>query len=129
VCWKDKRKVYVLSNTNIPPAEGNFKEDEKAVMHLIIEDCLTHMNYTDLSDTMANSNSISKMTWKWMKKLFFYLLGLTILNSYILHKSCEGNMTHLNFREQLVTGLTVLSHEEDTEIHGVPRSWPSSFKT
>lgn len=52
-----------------------------------------------------------------MKKLF-YLLGLTILNSYILHKSCEGNMTHLHFREQLVRGLNVLSHE-DTEIHGV----------
>jgi hypothetical protein len=129
VCWKDKREVYVLSNTNIPPAEGNFKEDEKAVMHLIIEDYLTHMDYFDLCDRMANSHSISKKTWKWMKKLLFYLLGPTILNSYILHKSCEGNMTHLNFREQLVRCLIVLSHEEDTDIHGVPRGWPSSLET
>jgi hypothetical protein len=100
----------------------------KAVMHLIIKNYLTHMRYADVSDRMANSHSITKKTWKWMKKLS-YLRGLTILNSYILHKSCEGNMTHLIFREQLVRGLIVLSHEKDTEIHGVPRGWPSCLKT
>jgi hypothetical protein len=29
------------------PTEGNFKEEEKAVMHVIIEDYLTNIHYTD----------------------------------------------------------------------------------
>jgi hypothetical protein len=87
---------------HVPPAEGNFKEGGKAMKPLIVEDCTTRMCYIDLSDRMANSYGIGKKTRKWMKKLFFHLLDLTILNSYILYKSCGGNMTHLKCREQLV---------------------------
>jgi hypothetical protein len=49
------------------------------------------------------------------QKLFFHLLNLTILNSYIFYK----------FREQLIRVL-ILSSEENTEIHGVPRGQSSS---
>jgi hypothetical protein len=87
------------------------------------------MGYTHLSDRMANSYSIRKKTWKWVKKLFFHLLDLTIPNLYILHKSCGGNMTHVKFKEQLVSDLAVLSHKENTEICGMPRGWPSSLET
>jgi hypothetical protein len=61
---------------NIPSVEGNFKESGKAVKLLIIKDYTTHMGYTDLSDSMANSYSISTKTWKWKKNLFFHLLDL-----------------------------------------------------
>jgi hypothetical protein len=54
------------------------------------------------------------------KKLVFHLLDLTILNLYILCKSYGRNMTHLKFREQLVRDL-VVSHEEITEVCGVPK--------
>ena len=43
-----------------------------------------HMGYVDKGDRMANSYSINRRTWKWTKKLFFHLLDLAILNSYIL---------------------------------------------
>jgi hypothetical protein len=71
------------------------------------------MDYVGLSDRMANSYSISKRTWKWMKKLFFHLLHLTILNSYIIGKSCGGSKIHLKFMGQLVNDLVVLSNEEN----------------
>jgi hypothetical protein len=77
---------YVLSNMNIPSAEGNFKESGKAVKLLMIKDYTTHMGYIDLSDRMANSYNTSTKTWKWKKK--------TILNSYVLYKCCGGNMTY-----------------------------------
>jgi hypothetical protein len=111
-------RSFVLSNMHIPLAEGNFKEVGKAVKSLIVKDCTTHIGYVD---RMANSYSISKKTWKWTKKFFFHLLDLTILNSYILYKSCGGNMTHLKFREQLVRDLIVLPREKNTEICGLPR--------
>jgi hypothetical protein len=103
-------------------------EGGESVKPLIIEDYTTHMGYVGFSDRMSNSYSISKKTSKWMKKLFLCLLDLTILNSYILCKSCGGNMTHLKFREQLVREL-ILSHEENTGICGVQRGCSSSLET
>jgi hypothetical protein len=81
---------------------------------------------TDLSDSMADSHSISRRTWQWMEELFFYLLDLTIGNSDLVYKSCGGLMTHLKFREQLVRDLTVLTYKENTEVCGVPRGQPRS---
>jgi hypothetical protein len=81
-------------------AEGNFKEGGKAVKPVIIEEYTTCVGYVDLSDRMANSCSTSKKTWKSMGKNP-HLLDLTILNSYILYKSCEGDMTRLKFKERI----------------------------
>jgi hypothetical protein len=39
-----------------------------------------------------------------------------------------ANMTHLKCKWQLVRDL-VLSHEDDTEICGMPKDWPSSSET
>jgi hypothetical protein len=47
-------------------------------------DCNHHMGYVDRSDKMANSYPVGQCKFKWMKKLFFHLLDLSILNSYIL---------------------------------------------
>jgi hypothetical protein len=35
----------------------------------------------------------------------------------------------MKFREKLDRDLIVLSHEDNTEICGVPRGWPSSTET
>jgi hypothetical protein len=120
ICWKDKREVYVLSNMHIPPVEGYFETERKAIKPVIIEDYNTHMGYVHLSDRMANSYNICRRTWKWTKKLFFHLLDLTILNAYILNKSCGSMITHLKFREQLVRDLIVLSREENIGARGTP---------
>jgi len=60
----------------------------------------------DNGDRMANSYSICRRTFKWTKKLFFYLLDLSILNSYILYSSYGGKkMSHRDFRFTLVRNL------------------------
>jgi hypothetical protein len=100
---------------HIPSAEGNFKEGLKAVKPLLTKDCT---KLVDSNDRMANRYSISKGTWKWMKK-FFHLLHLTILNSYTVYKSCGGNMTHRKFREQ----------QDLVVSHYVSRSHTSSLQT
>ena len=40
--------------------------------------------YVNNSEHMANSYSMSQRTFKWTMKLFFHLLDLTVLNSWIL---------------------------------------------
>jgi hypothetical protein len=89
----------------------------------MIEDYMTRMDYVGLSDRMASGHSISKKTWKWMEKLFFLLLDLTIL-----YRSCGGNVSHVKFKDQLVGDL-VLSHKENAKILGVRRGQPSNSET
>jgi hypothetical protein len=96
-----------ISNIHILSAEGNFKEGLKDVKPLLTKDHTTCIGYVDSRDRMANSYSISKRTCKWMKK-FFHLLHLTILNSYIVYKSCGGNVTIENLgSNRLGTSLCV----------------------
>ena len=114
-CWRDTREVYMLSNIHPPPAVGKFVDESgRAVKPKIVEDYNKHMGYVDLSDRMANSYNISRRTWKWTKKLFFHLLDLTILNSFIIRKSFGGKISHKIFREELIRNL--IHNAQDTNI-------------
>jgi hypothetical protein len=53
-----------------------------------------------------NTCSISRMTRKWMKKLFFHSLDLSILNSFILITSCCSKRMHRYFRYMLFRKLS-----------------------
>ena len=89
------------------PAEGNFcNEGGKAIKPQILMDYNHHKGYVDKGDRMANSYSISQHTFKWTKKLFFHLLDVTILSSYILHSSCGGKkISHRDFLYTLVRNM------------------------
>jgi hypothetical protein len=65
--WRDKHGTYILINMHITPTNCNFYEDfGNAIKPSIIQD----------------------------KKLFFHLLGMKILNSFLLLTSCDARMTH-----------------------------------
>jgi len=109
-----------------PPVECNFcDESGHAVKPRVIEDYNAHMGYVDKLDRMVNSYGIARRTWKWTKKLFFHLTDMTILNSFLLHKTCGGKMTHKRFREVLVRNLITESHEQNVTASGVSRERPS----
>jgi hypothetical protein len=89
-----------------PPEEGNFCDDSKrAVKPQIVERFNRHMGYVDISDRMASSYSMCQRNLKWTTKLFFDLLDLTVLNSWILLSSCEAQYTHRDFILLLVRNL------------------------
>jgi hypothetical protein len=100
ILWLDKRDVRTLTNIHNATAEGNFcSEGGKAIKPQIVMDYNRQMGYVDKGDRMANSYSISWRAFKWMKKLFFHLLDLAILNSYTLHSSCGGKkISHRDFQ-------------------------------
>ena len=104
--WKDRQEVYMLTNMDQPPAEGNLCDNgNRPVRPDIVKRYNWHMGYVDTSDRMANSYSISRHTFKWTTKLFFHLLDLTVLNSWILLSSCGAKYTHRDFRLLLVRNL------------------------
>ncbi|PNF36309.1 hypothetical protein B7P43_G00540 [Cryptotermes secundus] len=127
VLWKDKRDVYVLTNMHPPPLDGNFQDESGcAIKPHVIEDYNAHMGFVDKSERMVNSYGMARRTWKWTKKLFFHLLDMTILSAYLLHKSCDGKMTHKKFHEILVRDLILQSHEANITVRGISRGRPSS---
>jgi hypothetical protein len=75
--WKDRREVYILTNMDPPPAEGNFCDNSNRP----VKPHIMEQGYVDNSDRMSNSYSMSQHTFKWTTKLFFRLLDLTVLNS------------------------------------------------
>jgi hypothetical protein len=99
VVWRDKRDVHMLTNIRSLPAECNFCDEKgNAMRPLFVEACNRHMGYMDKGGTVASSYSNSCHTWKWTKKLFFHLLHLAVLNSYILLSSCGGKkISHREF--------------------------------
>ena len=87
--WEDRWEVYILTNMDPPSAEGNFCDDSNCpTKPYIVEQYNQHMGYIDNSDCMANSYSMSRCTFKWTTKLFFHLLDLTVLNSWLLLSLC-----------------------------------------
>jgi len=69
----------------------------------ITHDYTRNMGYVDKSDRMTNSYSISR--WTWTKKLFFQLMDLTILNSFIILASCGSKLSNCQFRMTLTRDL------------------------
>ena len=87
-----------MTNIHDPPSKGNFRDEHRnAIKPAIVADYNRHMGYVDKADRMANSCTASRRTWKWTKKLFFHLLDMTILNSYILLSTCGGKKISQRF--------------------------------
>jgi hypothetical protein len=103
---RDKRVVHLLTTMHHPPANGNFCDEHgNAIKPEIIQDYNRHMGYVDLGDRMTNSYSIQRRTWKWTKKLFFQLLDMAILNSFLLLTARGTKITHRDSRLSLVRNL------------------------
>jgi len=55
------------------------------------------------------------------EKHFFHLTDMTILNEFLIHKSCGGKMSHKYFRELVVRELIFHSQEENVTPSGISR--------
>lgn len=91
---RDKLHICMLTNIHDLPQEGNFRDEQENMMKLDIMACCNHyMDYVGKKDRVANRYSISCVSLKWMKRLFFHQLVLAILNSYKLLSLCGGKKT------------------------------------
>jgi len=128
VVWRDKRDVCLLTNIHAPPTEGNYRNEHGNVIKpAIVADYNCHMGKVDNADRIDNSYTASCRTWKWTKNLFFHLLDLTIVNSYILLSSCGGKkISHRDFRLTLIREMLVRAGHEPRPSMPVGRPAPAS---
>jgi len=59
------------------------------------------------------------------QETIFHLTNTTILNAFLIHKSCGGKTTHKNFSEILVRELIIHSQQENLTASGVSKGRPS----
>ena len=76
----------------------------------------------DKLDQLCTYYSFLHKSVKWWRKVFFWLLEVAVVNSYIISKHSMGQLgrkplTHLAFRRQLLTALS-----EPIRSTAVPRS-------
>ena len=112
--WKDKRAVSILSTSGtcnmvqIRTRRGQLKH-KPAVIQLYNE----HMLGVDKTDQLASYYSFLQKSVKWWRKVLFWVLEVSVINTYITYTSRmqhvgQQHLTHLPFRHSLI--LRLVSH-------------------
>ena len=83
--WKDKREILRLSikhhlrMVNCTSSRGHNK-----LKPMCVHDYNTHMGGVNRPDQLHSYCSTPRKTTKWYKKVFFNLLDIAVMNSYVL---------------------------------------------
>ena len=123
VKWRDKRDVLMLSScfgAELRPTgkvNRNREPIQKPAMVLAYNEAKGGI---DLSDQIASYHNELRKSMKWSRKVgFAILLGVAVVNSYIIYRLCRNERLQIDeFREQLVLGLCKNAGELEA-----PRSW------
>ncbi|CAK1578837.1 unnamed protein product [Parnassius mnemosyne] len=96
VSWKDNKQV-VLASTYVGACPvGNIERFDKKEKKRILITCPKlireynmHMGGVDLMDSFLGRNRIRMKSRKWYMRIFYHLLDLTVINSWVLYKKVE----------------------------------------
>lgn len=132
-CWKDNKMVTLASTyVGAEPAGTVKRYDKKAKKEVIIpcpkiiSDYNAHMGGVDLMDSFLGRYRIRVKSRKWYLRLFYHLLDLTVINSWILYKKSNDShgktMSLADFRSELAE--TLCAYKKTAELK---RGRPSSL--
>ncbi|XP_046828679.1 piggyBac transposable element-derived protein 4-like isoform X2 [Vespa crabro] len=110
---RDKKIVSMISTWHTVEIETKNK-----IPH-IIQDYNKNMNGVNLANDCASVYCFMKKTLKWWRRLFFWGLEMSVINSYILYNYREresNSMTYLKFVKVLVRELTKDFYSISTNI-------------
>ena len=108
VKWKDTKDVSVMTTyskaTGTNTVQRKRKENGVFVTHNVnipppIKDYNEHMGGVDLSDQLIQYYQVLRKSKKWWKKLFFHLIDLAVVNSYLIYKSTGKCISQKEFRK------------------------------
>lgn len=115
VSWRDKRVVTMLSSNNKGSKQhmkyvASKGPNQPVMKPDIVLDYTQHMGAVDRSEHFISSYKFLRKARKSYRKMFFWLLEVSIINSYLLYKNVQeakGKIptTHFEFRYSLVNSL------------------------
>ncbi|KAH9631151.1 hypothetical protein HF086_001086 [Spodoptera exigua] len=123
-CWKDNKQV-VLASTYVgaEPAGSVSRYDKKQKRMIeitcpkIIKDYNAHMGGVDLMDSFLGRYRIRVKSRKWYIRLFYHMLDMATINSWVLYKKANKNrsqklMSLADFRSELANTLCLYKSSE-----------------
>ena len=120
VVWMDKRPVYLVSNAFMPDTTSVKRKNADGFTSLIscpvgVANYNRYMGGVDLTDQLKGSYGYNRKSKRWWFRLFFHMVDLAVINSFILYRHCYQihchpplkfmPMSQLQFRCQLADGL------------------------
>ena len=103
ILWRDERDICTMTNIHNAPAEVNSCNEGRKAISPKLWWIITIIWSMWIRATKWPTSLHQPAHIQVDEKLFFHLLDLAILNSYILHSSCRGKkISHRDFRFTLV---------------------------
>lgn len=120
--WKDTKVVSFISNVHSSHDDTSVRRKRKQDGEVfqrpcppIVKDYNNNMGPVDGSDQMRQAYGIDRKSKRWWLRLFFFLLDVTMVNTYIIYSQWYsvmepqlGNqvkLSHLLFRSYVIQGL------------------------
>uniref|UniRef100_A0A2H1VR69 SFRICE_028309 n=1 Tax=Spodoptera frugiperda TaxID=7108 RepID=A0A2H1VR69_SPOFR len=136
VVWKDNKPVTLLSTYTGAMPVTTISRYDKATKQRVSINCPnvikyynTHMGGIDLLDSFVGRYHITRKSRKWTNRLFFHLLDVTIINSWLLYKKTlkqtRSDTRPLNlckYRLELANSLCNLGVQGNSTKRGCPSS-------
>ncbi|XP_043487956.1 piggyBac transposable element-derived protein 4 [Polistes fuscatus] len=136
--WKDKRVVTCLTtrgNTGMTTVKRITRGDVDIMVKKpnIILNYIKYMGGVDRTDQYASNYCFLRKSLKWWRKLFFWGMEISLVNSYLLYKiektkRGEKPLSHLRFLKTLVEQLrgsyrqqrekASTSHSDEIRLNG-----------
>ena len=137
--WKDNKVVTMLSTihkaTDFVMVKRKEKVDNKwegidIKQPKVIAEYNSYMNGVDKSDQILSSHNLLRKCFRWWKTLFFHLIDISVVNSFILFEECRKHdkreefrrppgYSLLHFREELVRNIIELPEYANPPVYVV----------
>lgn len=104
----EKKPVIIVSTESSakPKLVQSRATGRTAYKPIVVDDYNHSINGVDMADQYTVSYSFIRKSFKWWRKLFFWLFEVSLVNSYIMYKSTVVNAkSHLQFRRSIVESL------------------------
>jgi Transposase IS4 len=132
--WQDKRPVIMLStyhDASVQPIKRRTRAGEETIQKpSVIVDYTAKMGAVDHADQMCGSYNFARKSFKWWRKMYFWLLEVAVTNSFVLFNLArdqrgEPPVSHLAYREKLVM-LLVGNIRSESVKRGRPSTMDSA---
>ena len=120
--YLDKKPVYLLS-TLYTSENVRTRHRAQEIFHRpkVVVKYDKFMGGVDRSDQMVANSKVDLKTLKWWKKVFFHVLSIAVLNSYIMYKeNVQRPVSFRVFRKKLIAQLVGFASQTETRQPAAP---------
>ena len=113
--WRDKRVITILTTSgSCNQVQVQTHRGQQKVKPAVVQLYNNNMLGVDKTDQLASYYAFLRKSVKWWRKVFFWLLEVSVINSYIVYKAKvqqqgQEPLSHLQYRWSLVVSL--VSHQ------------------